>query len=105
MSADERRVFVLGLVDGTIWTNFDYEESLVPIAFMPIAMGAFKDVPKDDLDQVGCLWADTTKDHPFPRGINGKPIFATVRVMHKDDWQVCCEAARLEFERRKEIPV
>jgi hypothetical protein len=36
-----------------------------------------------------------------PRGINGYPIFMSLRLMHREDWKLAFNAYRKEVERRK----
>lgn len=54
---------------------------------------------------LGCVWADASKDHTFPRSVNGYPIFSSCRLMHREDFIRAMKAIELEAKRREQIPV
>jgi len=102
MNADELRDFVLAYCDGSIWTNLDaLQPRDVGLMFLPVAFAPHL----IDLEGLGLIWADVRKDDKFPTGINGRPMFGSCRVMHKDDWSRAREAIKRELDRRKTIDV
>ena len=58
---------------------------------------------KATLDEIGCFWEYMNK--ALPRGINGLPMFMSVRIMHKDDWARALKAILKEQERLKTLDV
>ena len=41
----------------------------------------------------------------MPRGINGYPMFGSVRLIHKDDWERISPAVRREQDRAQSLVV
>jgi len=66
-------------------------------------LGALKDVPKEDLAQIGMIVGDITKAGPWM--INGMPIFSEVSLIHKEDWKLIAEAYNREIKRFQKIKV
>lgn len=64
-----------------------------------IAYTVFNSVRLSDL---GDVWADTTKDKPMPRCINGKPMFGSMRLISKADLAKARKLIDAEFKRRAE---
>jgi hypothetical protein len=104
---EQLREFVLAYADGRIFTSADIpkgqEARLYPLIFMPVALGAFSNVRKNDLKHVGVLWEYMNK--AGPRGINGYPMFMSLRVLNRTDWDRARKAIAAELERRKDIHV
>ena len=103
MSDDELRTFVLALCDGKIFTMHHVPEDMIGMVFMPIGMGAFADVPVEELKQIGTIYEYI--DQAGPRSVNGMPMFLSFKMVHIDDWTRAREAYDAEMKRRKEIPV
>jgi len=57
------------------------------------------------LKDFGCAWADSELNHHCGRYINGKPTFTECSLMSLNDFNRAIQAARIEIERRKKIPV
>lgn len=103
MSSEQKRDFVLGVCQGTIFTNRHLKDpSLFPKVFSPFLFGGRKLAPRD-LSTLGCVWAPL--DQALPKSINGHPMFVIANVMHADDARECFEAIDLELERRKNLEV
>lgn len=75
----------------------------IGLIFLPLAMGALSDWPKDQLELIGCFWA--YHHEAFPRSINGYPMFPSVRMMHRDDWARAAKALAREQQRQQDIEV
>lgn len=104
MSDNEIRTFVLGYCDGRIFTSADVEDpKLIPVVFMPVALGAFDSWSIDECEQIGLFWELTSVAGPGT--INGYPMFLTARVMHREDWERARTAILIEVRRRMDIPV
>ena len=104
MSEARLKEFVLGVLDGSLYTSQDVrEEKLIPIVFMPIALGALKDFSEEKLKEVGGLYARMST--AFPRSINGHPMFWEVGLVHRDDWARAWKAIHRERTRRTEMEV
>lgn len=52
-------------------------------------------------DQIGVLWE--WMDQAGPRGINGFPMFFSMRMMHMEDWKMCHKAILKEVARRESL--
>jgi hypothetical protein len=106
LSDDKLREFVLALADGRIFTSAQLpkgQDHLLPMIFMPVAMGSFADVAKRDLENIGVIYEYTNQ--AGPRAINGYPMFHSLRVLNKSDWERARAATEKELERRKDIAV
>lgn len=101
MTDDELRQFVLGVVDGHIFTSAhipDDENRMLSMVFMPLLFAQ-----ELDLTDVGIVW-EWVKD-AGPRGINGMPCFFSMRLMKSADWARARAAIIAETDRRKSIPI
>ncbi len=106
MPEDDLRKFVDDFVSGRIFTSAHIrteQASLLPMIFMPLALGAFSKVNPDSLSQIGCLYE--YYDKAGPRSINGFPMFFSFHLLHVDDWERAKAAIEKEEERRKGIEV
>ena len=106
LSDDQLREFVNDFVSNRIFTSAhlrDNEVGMLPMIFMPLALGCMSKVQPDSLSQIGCIWEHMHK--AAPRSINGKPIFFSLNLLHKDDWERAMVAIEREQERRKNIPL
>lgn len=61
------------------------QETLVPMVFVPIALGALEGWSEEDIKNIGTIYG--FYDEAGPRSINGLPIFNRMHIMHKDDWE------------------
>lgn len=102
MTDDQLREFVLGLCDGKLFTSEHVKnERDIPMIFMPLALGAIGDWSKEELAEIGVVWEWLKEAGPL--GVNGNPLFFSMRLMHKDDWERAVKAWEAETERRKHI--
>ena len=53
------------------------------MVFMPVILGAFADMSKEDIDNIGLIYE--YMDKAGPRSINGMPIFMTCRTIKKTE--------------------
>lgn len=101
MSDDELRKFVDDLVSGRVFTHHQVlQESMIPMVFMPIALGALK-WSDTGFANIGAIWE--YMDQAGPRSINGYPMFTSLRLMNANDWETARVAAEREIERRRKI--
>lgn len=57
----------------------------------------------EHVEQIGIFWEYL--DQAGPRSINGMPMFFSVRIMHKDDWQRAAAAYERERQRMDDLEV
>lgn len=101
---EKLREFVDDFVSNRIFTSAhlrDGEENMLPMIFMPLALGCFSTVQPDTLSQVGVLYEEYSK--ASPRSINGRPMFISFKMLHIDDWKRVQPVIEKEIERRKNI--
>lgn len=103
MSEDDLRAFVDDLVSGHIFTSahLNSQPDLVPMVFLPIALGALSKWSATGLNNLGVVWE--RMDKAGPTSINGYPTFFSMHLMHREDWVIAAAAANREHERRKAI--
>ncbi len=96
--------FVRDFCDGKIFTSADVRSNdirLLNTIFMPIAFGAFGERSQEFYEKIGLLWEHLSEAGPL--SINRYPMFFSVRIMHKEDWERARGAINKELERRKNI--
>lgn len=100
--------FILGLCDGKIFTSAhlrDYDP--IEMVFMPLALGAFRDHTENEMkaiiDATGVFWE--WLDRAGPRSVNGLPIFTSMRMLCKSDWERAVKAHKVEMDRRKNFTI
>jgi len=107
MTDEELKEFVLGVVDGKIFTSrhipINVLEKMLHLIFMPLGLGGLKEVSKKDIKNIGAFWEWTSKC--MTMGINGYPMFTSCRAITKKDWARAAFAIEKEEKRRKELKV
>ena len=100
-SDKEIRDFVLGVCNNTIFTDRHcrHPDDLQMI-FMVLALGG---LAEHDTADIGCVWEYL--DKAGNRGINGYPMFHSVRFMNKADADRAFAAIKKELSRREELEV
>lgn len=101
MSDELLREFVLGLCDGRLFTSAQIDKEDVGTTFIVLALAS--DLEPKDFEDVGIVWE--WMDKALPRTVNGRPMFTSCQLMHKDDWKRAHEAYEREMQRRKELQV
>lgn len=102
MTDDQLREFVLGVVDGRIFTDRQARDP--GMVFYPILFGAFSGYNQESVkNRLGCVYEYV--DKALPRAVNGQPCFMSMRIMHIDDWKRASAAITAEVERRKTIKI
>jgi len=95
--ADLRKIAV-DLYNNHIFTIQQIEqESLIPMVFMPIALGGLQNIPKEDLERIGSIFEYYSE--AGPRGINGYPIFFSCKLISKEQW----DQVKVYFDEYKEL--
>lgn len=101
MSDDDLKAFVMGYCSGLVVTSTMVPKDLLPLVFMPMALGGAADV---DTKTLGLIW-----EFSHARGtglaVNGWPIFASARLMHRLDVVRAQKAIDRELARRAEVRV
>jgi hypothetical protein len=104
MSDEQLRRFVVDFMGGRIFTSAQIRnDGDIPMVFMPLALGALHDWPREDWADIGIFYEYL--DKAGPRSINGNPCFFSFRLMHVEDWKRCHVAIVREQERQQEIEV
>lgn len=73
------------------------------MVFLPLAMGCLGDWTKQQINQIGVVWA-YEKD-ALPRGINGYPMFTTIGMLHVEDWVKASRVIRRESKRLHDLDI
>ena len=107
MSDDDLRRFVDDFTSDRIFSDRHFAPgtppNIVTMVFMPLALGALSNYAPESLSVIGLFWEYTSA--ALPRGINGYPMFGSVRMMHREDFDRAKVAIQRETERRKAIEV
>jgi len=107
---DKLREFVLALCDNRIFTSAhlrQHEIQMTSMVFMPLALGMFRDHTEKEMDalkaSIGVFYEYYTE--AGPRSVNGLPMFMSVRMLCKSDWERARKAYEVEMDGRKVIPL
>jgi hypothetical protein len=87
------------ICDGRVFTSEQVPDmDQLPMVFLPILFGGLADV---DLTTLGILCAET--ETAMPWSINGLPVFSSMRLVHKDDWERIRPTIVAEMARRRTL--
>lgn len=107
MTQEERQAFVREYLAGAIYTSLDIHpahlKSMLATVFLPLGLGGLSGWKKEEIERIGGFWAYTKE--AFPRAINGYPMFGSVYIVLKDDWQRVWEAIEREQKRLEDVEV
>ena len=78
----EIKQLAIDLYGGSIFTDRQCPPESLPMVFMPIALGAFKE--DFDINKIGLIYEYI--DKAGPRSINGMPCFMSFRWINRDDF-------------------
>ncbi len=85
------------IVAGTFISANQIPEDLLTLAFMPLALGAFKDWTEEELSAV-MVYAIRGKHTTTGQAVNGWPIFVEISFCRYDDYVTALNRARLARE-------
>lgn len=101
---DELKEFVFAWCNGQLFSDRHIQNpNDLPMVFLPVALGAFAETPKEDLEQIGVMYEFLSA--AGPTSCNGMPCFFSMRLLHKQDWERCRVAIEAELERRKNVTI
>lgn len=104
---EELKKFVIQYLAGDVFTSAQLPEKdsdLLPMVFLPLALGALDSFSVEACKDIGVCWA-YMRETVGTRSINGYPFFGSVRFMHKDDWARASAAILRERSRQDAIEV
>jgi len=84
---EQLKQLALDAVDNKIFTDRHFpqgQQNMVPMVFMPIGLGLFKDWTKDEISRVGMIYEDLSK--AGPRSVNGLPTFMSLQMINVTDF-------------------
>ena len=88
LTPEETQEVAEGLVKGHYFIASLAPSDMLPLIFLPLAMGGLDDI---DPNSLGNIIEDYGK--ASERSINGYPMFFSCRLIHKDDWSVVADMA------------
>ncbi len=97
---EELKRLLFGLLDGKAYSSAHCPDD-IELVFAPIALGALAGAPSWWIDQVGLIYE--WLEHAGTRGVNGHPMFFSMRLLNKEDWERLLPALLREEERRKNV--
>lgn len=91
MAEEELQKLVRGLVTGQVMTShyvINQDPDSLGTVFLPLTFGALDDY---DPTTISCVyeWMDQAGS-----GINGLPIFTSMKLCHVDDWPIIAERTK-----------
>ncbi len=106
MSDEALRTFVLDYLAGLIFASSSLpagNPQLVGQVFLPLICGGLSAYNPSSLGNIGLFYEYLSQS--LPREINGYPMFTSVRLMSREDWDRARKAIVREQERLKTIEV
>lgn len=103
MTSEELDKFTTDLIDRKIFTSAhvkDVTPKLLGTIFMPVGLGALAHYPKEELANIGLLFEYL--DQQTPMDIHGYPIFLSVHLLHKEDWEIVLNTLRERKDDQRE---
>ena len=103
MSKEDLKQFINDYLGNLIFTSemlvAGNQENLVYLVFLPLALGAFEDLSKDEVAKIGLIYEYISK--AGPRAINGYPTFMSMNLMRQEDWEIARREIIKEQKRRQ----
>lgn len=85
----ERKQFVQDFVDGKVYTSQmipdEHWDALIPVVFLPIGLGAFKDTTPHEAAHIGIIFEYLNK--AGARLNKGYPTFLSMQVLDTYEWK------------------
>lgn len=95
----EIRQLALDVVEHRVFTDRHGEDALD--AFLPIKLGALSNMKPEDLDEWGMVYEYMTQ--AGSRSCNGRPMFLSFRVLHRDDMPIFFEHYKALTAQREQF--
>lgn len=92
---EEIKSIAFALLNNSIFTDRHIsqdEPHMLGSIFMPLALGAFKDLTEEEVQNIGLIYESL--DKAGPRAINGYPSFFSFQYLDKTDSDKVFEMAR-----------
>ncbi len=86
LTSEFLRQLAADIADDKIFTHRhipEQQSEMIPRVFMPIALGAFKDYTKEQMEDIGLIYEYYSD--AGPRGINGYPCFFSFRILSVEE--------------------
>ena len=83
---EEIKAVTKDVVLGNIFTSLSLPPSAIDLLgtiFMPISFGALAEYTKEEIDDIGSIYAPLSE--ALPTAINGYPIFGSMRILSKEE--------------------
>lgn len=95
----ELKQIAIDIVDGKIFSSLSIKNpSELGFIFMPLALGAFSEKTKEEIEDVGILYEYMSESS---RTINGNPSFLSFRFLSKKDSETVISLIK-EYQKIKE---
>jgi hypothetical protein len=113
LSKEELAEFITGCCDNTIFTSMhvhkiDKDRGDLDKIFLAIGQGIISRMPDTFRDEIGVAWqwVKEKTDRTYKGSVSGTeyPVFRTMRVIHKDDWDEACDGIKAEMQKRENEP-
>lgn len=96
----ELKSIAVDIYDGKIFTDRHcHSEHEIKMCFMVVGLGGLSEMSNEELDNIGMLYEYMGEAGPM--GVNGKPIFMSVRILSKPDTEKMFEFYE-EYKKVKE---
>lgn len=94
----------MDIVDGHIFTDRSVDAgdgNILASIFMPIALGAFAEESKEDLEQIGMIYEYMSE--AGPRSINSYPMFMSFAMLSKPQTKQVADFANAYIDIKNEM--
>lgn len=80
---EQLKEIAMDLYNDKIFCDRQVDKTNLGMVFMPLIFGAFSEWKKEDQDKIGMIYEYLSEAGPM--GINGMPIFYSLKFMSKED--------------------
>lgn len=96
LGEEDLQQLVMDLVRGDIFVSASMSPDSIPIVFPVVALGGFSEWTMEELSEIGVLYEYYSKAGNM--SVNGLPMFWSCRYMHKEDWKIVRERAKVAIQ-------
>src|SRR5262245_25517408 len=105
MTPEELKTFVLAWCDGRVVSDRHVGGHMLTSVFPLLGLGALSKLSKRAVQNIGLVFAYTWDPGAGGMAVNGWPMFLSLRLMHKKDWNQIIPVIEAERKRRQELTV
>ena len=105
MTRDELKQLAIDALEDRVFTSIHLERDgnieMLRQVFLPLALGALREMTEDRVDKINLIYEYISK--AGPHSINGYPMFFTMNILFEDDAKIFWEYLKSYDEMKKQF--